>query len=104
MLYMKINNKETRGVSRIYFLSGADPISRGGGAEVFSSEAESRSSGTKTLLPLGHNTQKGGADYLIIAKERLPPMPPMRAFFIRGRNILFRISSGAYPEGGLCPS
>ena len=23
-------------------------------------------------------------------------MPPMRAFFISGRNILFRISSGAY--------
>ena len=27
---------------------------------------------------------------------RLPPLPPMRAFLIRGRNILFQISSGAY--------
>ena len=28
----------------------------------------------------------------------------MRAFFIRGRNILFRISSGAYLEGICLPS
>ena len=27
-----------------------------------------------------------------------PPMLPMKAFFIRGKNILYRISQGAYLE------
>ena len=50
----------------------------------------------------GHNRQEGrGTEYLIITKERLkcwrlPTMPLMRDFFIRSRNILFWISSGAY--------
>ena len=48
-----------------------------------------------------------GTDYLIITKEGLvlasAPLPPIRAFFIRGRNILFFISSGAFLEGeGIC--
>ena len=31
------------------------------------------------------------------------PYAPLTAFFIRGRNILFQISGGAYLEGGICP-
>ena len=36
-------------------------------------------------------------------KELRPPMPAIRAFFIRGRNLLFRILFSSNLEGGICP-
>jgi len=33
----------------------------------------------------------------------LPHLPPLTAFFSRGRNILFQISGGAYSQGGHMP-
>jgi hypothetical protein len=39
----------------------------------------------------------------IISIPNEKPLPPMRAFFIRGRNILFLILSGAYFEEGIYP-
>ena len=61
------------------------------GAEIFSSGAESR--------------LKRGQNILLQLKTSFGvcPLCPMRAFFISGRNILFRISSGAQFEGGICP-
>ena len=58
----------------------------------------------KNVLLLGHNSQGRGHPILQLNNDQfchLTPMSPMRAFFlIRGRNILFQISSGAYSEGG----
>ena len=63
--------------------------------DIFSSEAE-------TVLPLGHYTQEGGGtEYCSLSETSFgvcPPMSPMKAFFIRCINILFRISSGAYAQ------
>ena len=57
------------------------------GAKIFLLGAKQTIGGRKTLL------------YLILKHNlcwRQPSMPTMRAFFIRGRNSLFRISPGAY--------
>ena len=64
------------------------------------------------FLSLGHSTQEGGGGHgggrisYHITKDGLvlafaPYAPLMRAFLIRGRNILFLIVSEAYLEEGL---
>ena len=46
------------------------------------------------FLPPGHNTEERVANYLIITKDRLvlasAPYSPIKAFFIRGRNLFFQ--------------
>ena len=68
-------------------------------AEIFSSGAEKNvCPPLKMDTPRALQTRGGrgrGAEYLIETKEILvlasAPIPPMGAFFIRGRNILFGI-------------
>ena len=76
------------------------------GAKYFHQGQKFKSAHPKTILPLGHKRQEGeGAEYLIVTIGRLvlatAPYAEIRAFFIRGRNILFWILFGAYIEGGL---
>ena len=52
-----------------------------------SRRVQKNSSTPKRFCPWGIK-EKRGAEYLIITKERLV-LPPIRAFFTRGRNILF---------------
>ena len=49
---------------------------------------------------------RGGSEYLIIDKILVftfAHYAPMRAFFVEGRNILFRISSGSYSSWPYAP-
>ena len=64
--------------------------------EIFSSEVDSKKyycPPSLILCPWGKIEKKEGWE------EHCWPLPPMRDFFMRGRNILSRILSGAYSEG-----
>ena len=94
-----------KGFSKKYLFRGVSRIFSWGQIPFVGRRAEIFSSGTEfphplKNLPLGHNRQEGGGEYLTMTNERLvlasAPMPSIRAFFIRGRNISFWISPGAY--------
>ena len=83
--------------------SGADYIFRGGGQNYFQQRQNNFCSYFLFLfLSLGHNTQERKLNISLQLKREyywlLPPMPHMRAYIIRGRNI-FQISSGTYLKG-----
>ena len=75
-------NSTHRGVSRI-FHQGQIPFL--GSAEIFSTPL-------KNVCPRGITHNSGSRITYHNLKDT--SFDPMRAFFIRGRNILFRISSG----------
>ena len=93
-----INIFTYRGVSRIFFFIRDRIVARELEKNVCTS--------WNNCCPWGITDKR--AEYLILTKERLVLTSALnalkRAFFIRRKNILFRISSGAYlGDGGTCP-
>ena len=78
-------------VGPIFFSSRADLIL--GVAKIISSRAKIFCP-SKKICPRGIiHKRGGGAEYLILAKERLVLVSSMRAFFIRSRNIFMPYGS-----------